>query len=50
MILGNVQSFKGIVDFKDAVYLITTRKEHILDNNSHEFHVFWVVIMPKTLN
>ena len=40
MILGNVQSFKGIVDFKDAVYLITTRKEHILDNNSHEFHVF----------
>ena len=30
--------------------LITTQKEHILDNNSHEFHIFWVVIMPKTLN
>ena len=30
--------------------MITTQKEHILDNNSHEFHIFWVVIMPKTLN
>ena len=30
--------------------MITTQKEHILDNNSHDFHIFWVVIMPKTLN
>ena len=30
--------------------LITTQKEHILDNNSHEFHIFWGVIIPKTLN
>ena len=30
--------------------LITTQKEHILDNNSHEFHIFLVVIIPKTLN
>ena len=35
---------------KQNSYLITTQKKHILDNNSHEFHVFWVVIMPKTLN
>ena len=26
------------------------KKKHVLDNNSHEFHIFWVVIMPKTLN
>ena len=31
-------------------YMITTQKDHMLDNNSYEFHVFWVVIMPKTLN
>ena len=30
--------------------MITTQKEYILDNNSHEFHIFWVVIMPKTFN
>ena len=30
--------------------LITTQKEHILDNNSYEFHIFWAIIMPKTLN
>ena len=30
--------------------MITIQKEHIVNNNSHEFHVFWVVIMPKTLN
>ena len=43
--------------YKDSLYWtifcglpITTQKEHILDNNFHEFHVFWVVIMPKTLN
>ena len=41
---------KGRLPFGWERFLITTQKEHILDNNSHEFHVFWVVIMPKTLN
>ena len=27
-----------------------TKKKHILYSNSHEFHIFWVVIMPKMLN
>ena len=27
--------------------LITTKKPHILDTNFHEFHTFWVVIMPN---
>ena len=30
--------------------VIATQKEHILDNNSHEFHIFWAVNMHKTLN
>ena len=30
--------------------MITTKKEHILNNNSHEFHIFWVVIMPNIPN
>ena len=33
-----------------STQVITTQNEHILYNNSHEFHIFWVVIMPKTLN
>ena len=33
-----------------SMTLITTQKEHILNNNSHEFHTFWVVIMPKIPN
>ena len=27
--------------------MITTQKPYILNNNSHEFHTFWVVIMPN---
>ena len=27
--------------------MITTKKQHILNNNYHEFHTFWVVIMPN---
>ena len=30
--------------------VIATQIEHILDNNSHEFHIFWAVNMHKTLN
>ena len=33
--------------FYDFSRLITTQKPHILDNNSHEFRTFWVVIMPN---
>ena len=30
--------------------LITNKKENILNNNSHESHTFWVVIMPNMPN
>ena len=30
--------------------MITTQKEHILGNNSHEIHLFWVIIMSKIPN
>ena len=30
--------------------MITSQKEHIINNNCHAFHILWVVIMPKTPN
>ena len=27
--------------------LITTEKPYILDTNSHEFHIFWAIIVPN---
>ena len=30
--------------------MITTKKKYILNNNSHEFPIFWVVIMSNMPN
>ena len=47
---GHQDEFPMVNALVCITILITTQKEHILDNNSHEFHIFCVVIMPKILN